>query len=178
MQIVAIDALKYTSLASAHAAKLTSEQFTVPKLTRELIKAYAGFSVPDSELVRPYTKVATGNWGCGVFGGFIPVKALLQWVAATRSGRAVAYFPFGDKRAAKLPTLCAKWTAQRITIAQLWSALTVLCDTHSSATADQWFDELTKWFDPPSSAGSGSVGAVASTAATAMDSKQPPAANP
>lgn len=40
--------------------------------------------------------VATGNWGCGAFGGNAQLKALLQLMAAAQTGRNVAYFTFGD----------------------------------------------------------------------------------
>ena len=34
--------------------------------------------------------VATGNWGCGVFGGNVQLKSLLQLLAASKVGRACA----------------------------------------------------------------------------------------
>ena len=37
-----------------------------------------------SALLRP---VVTGNWGCGEFGGDPQLKALLQWMAVSLSGR-------------------------------------------------------------------------------------------
>lgn len=43
--------------------------------------------------------LATGNWGCGVFGGDPQLKAVLQWVAASAAGcPAMVYHTFGDKR--------------------------------------------------------------------------------
>lgn len=48
------------------------------------------------EVQRP---LATGNWGCGVFGGDPQVKSLLQWVAASQAGlRTIYYYSFGDGR--------------------------------------------------------------------------------
>jgi hypothetical protein len=47
--------------------------------------------------------VATGNWGCGAFGGDVQLKALLQWMAATEAGRPeLLYCSFGDVKAARL----------------------------------------------------------------------------
>ena len=47
-------------------------------------------------LLRP---VATGNWGCGVFGGDPQLKAMIQWAAVSAAGRPkMMYFPFNDKR--------------------------------------------------------------------------------
>lgn len=40
--------------------------------------------------------VATGNWGCGAFGGDPQLKSLLQLMAAAENARDVLYFTFGD----------------------------------------------------------------------------------
>lgn len=37
--------------------------------------------------------VATGNWGCGVFGGNLKLKSMLQWLVASQAGR-----PYGRQR--------------------------------------------------------------------------------
>ncbi|XP_051946654.1 poly(ADP-ribose) glycohydrolase-like [Xyrauchen texanus] len=86
-EIVALDALKYRHFM---------EQFQPEKMTRELNKAYCGFMRP---AVNPQnlSAVATGNWGCGAFGGDTRLKALLQLMAAAEAGRDVAYFTFGDE---------------------------------------------------------------------------------
>ncbi|XP_062319354.1 poly(ADP-ribose) glycohydrolase [Osmerus eperlanus] len=85
-EIVALDALKYRHFL---------EQFHPEKMTRELNKAYCGFFRPNSNS-QHLSAVATGNWGCGVFGGDTKLKALLQLMAAAEAGRDVAYFTFGD----------------------------------------------------------------------------------
>lgn len=69
-------------------------------------KAYTGFSWGASKLHMQLhsmtlddgcnTSVATGNWGCGAFNGNVYLKALLQLMAAGKTGRDVAYFTFGD----------------------------------------------------------------------------------
>ncbi|XP_050982496.1 poly(ADP-ribose) glycohydrolase [Labeo rohita] len=86
-EIVAMDALKYRNCM---------EQFQFEKMTRELNKAYCGFMrhTPNPENL---SAVATGNWGCGAFGGDTRLKALLQLMAASEAGRDVAYFTFGDE---------------------------------------------------------------------------------
>lgn len=44
-------------------------------------------------------QIATGNWGCGAYGGDPQLKSMLQWAAASSAGRPeVIYFPFSDKR--------------------------------------------------------------------------------
>jgi len=40
--------------------------------------------------------VATGNWGCGAFGGDPRLKALIQLMAAAHTGVQLDYFTFGD----------------------------------------------------------------------------------
>uniref|UniRef100_A0A671Y3K0 poly(ADP-ribose) glycohydrolase n=1 Tax=Sparus aurata TaxID=8175 RepID=A0A671Y3K0_SPAAU len=87
-EIVAIDALHFKNFL---------EQFHPEKINRELNKAYCGFARPDEEKEN-LAAVATGNWGCGVFGGDTRLKALLQMLAAAEAGRDVAYFTFGDSQ--------------------------------------------------------------------------------
>ena len=41
--------------------------------------------------------MATGNWGCGAFGGDPHLKALIQLMAAAECNRDVYYFTFGDE---------------------------------------------------------------------------------
>ena len=49
-----------------------------------------------------YRSVATGNWGCGAFGGDPQLKSLIQWMAVSAAGRpAMKYYLYGDKRAAQ-----------------------------------------------------------------------------
>lgn len=85
-EIVAIDALHFRRYL---------DQFVPEKIRRELNKAYCGFLRPgvSSENL---SAVATGNWGCGAFGGDARLKALLQILAAAVAERDVVYFTFGD----------------------------------------------------------------------------------
>ncbi|XP_063814913.1 poly(ADP-ribose) glycohydrolase isoform X3 [Pseudophryne corroboree] len=86
-EIVAIDAFHFRSYTS---------QFSPDMIKRELNKAYCGFF---REGIQPekLSAVATGNWGCGAFGGDPRLKALIQLLAAAETGRDVVYFTFGDK---------------------------------------------------------------------------------
>uniref|UniRef100_A0A670YUA5 poly(ADP-ribose) glycohydrolase n=2 Tax=Pseudonaja textilis TaxID=8673 RepID=A0A670YUA5_PSETE len=85
-EIVAIDAFHFRRFL---------DQFAPEKIRRELNKAFCGFSRPG---VPPHhlPAVATGNWGCGAFGGDSRLKALIQILAAAEAGRDVVYFTFGD----------------------------------------------------------------------------------
>ena len=76
--------------------------------------------VPPAGGRRPF---ATGNWGCGVFGGDARLKALLQWMAASRAGRDVLYYPFGDPRIAGLKETAERLLKAKVTVGQLGRAL-------------------------------------------------------
>ena len=80
----------------------------------------AGRSVAFAPGQKPF---ATGNWGCGCFGGDLQLKALLQWMAASRAGRAMIYYPFGDSRAAGLEEVSARLLAAKTTVGQLGKLL-------------------------------------------------------
>ncbi|XP_005992474.1 poly(ADP-ribose) glycohydrolase isoform X2 [Latimeria chalumnae] len=85
-EIVAMDAFDFRTYL---------DQFVPEKIRRELNKAYCGFvrpGIPHQNL----SAVATGNWGCGVFGGDPRLKALLQMMAAAEAGRDVVYLTFGN----------------------------------------------------------------------------------
>ena len=50
-----------------------------------------------------YRAVATGNWGCGAFGGDPQLKSMIQWIATSASGRpAMLYYSFDDARVAEV----------------------------------------------------------------------------
>merc|ERR1719229_587742 len=89
--MVAIDALQMSH---------SDDQYSQPLLSRELNKAYIGFEKSKEEKsgLAPVAAVATGNWGCGAFGGDPHLKALIQLMAASEVGRDIAYFTFGDKQ--------------------------------------------------------------------------------
>jgi len=55
-------------------------QYSEAGIFRELNKAYVAF-MSEQETPSP---VATGNWGCGVFKGDAPLKAIIQLIAASQ----------------------------------------------------------------------------------------------
>ena len=106
--LVAIDAVKHH-----HSDPL--RQFKPSELERELSKALAGFTPPpDHASDNPFAPageaaargyatmpLCTGNWGCGAFGGDLQLKALIQLLAASASGRSgMHYLTFGDEELA------------------------------------------------------------------------------
>ena len=93
VSIVAIDALPQGYVGE--------DEFEVSSLARDLDKAFCGFGfvIAGDDVVTGVMKpVATGNWGCGAFGGSKELKTLQQWMAATRAGRHVKYYSFKDKQ--------------------------------------------------------------------------------
>ena len=88
--IIALDALDLRMFPG-------SMQYTSAGVDRELMKCLAGFSFDGREVGlsdQVSGRVATGNWGCGVFRGDAELKLLIQWVACSLTGREMHYFPF------------------------------------------------------------------------------------
>uniref|UniRef100_A0A3P9HNM7 poly(ADP-ribose) glycohydrolase n=1 Tax=Oryzias latipes TaxID=8090 RepID=A0A3P9HNM7_ORYLA len=113
-EIVAIDALNY---------KVSIEQFLPEKITRELNKAYCGF-YRNNEAPKHLSAIATGNWGCGAFGGDTRLKALIQLMAAAEAGRDVAYFTFKDARLmAEVHKMHTFLSERQVTVGQLYCLL-------------------------------------------------------
>jgi poly(ADP-ribose) glycohydrolase len=103
------------------------DEYDAATLVRELDKAYCGFSFViagddrGSGAMRP---VATGNWGCGAFGGDRELKTLQQWMAATMAGRPIKYYSFRDNsfsdRQGKIVSLLRE---REVTVGQLYQIL-------------------------------------------------------
>jgi poly(ADP-ribose) glycohydrolase len=89
--VVAMDAIRFQPGQGDRGAEV---QFRPDKMERELTKAFVAFR--DGGGTERLPAVATGNWGCGAFGGDPRLKLVLQLLAASEAGRDVAYFTFGD----------------------------------------------------------------------------------
>lgn len=108
-EILAIDARVCRSLPS---------QLLDHALLRELNKAYCGFRC-ESDVRCP---IATGNWGCGAFGGDLRLKALLQLMAAAEAKRPICYFTFGDDALCReVFQLWQSASSASCTIGKLWT---------------------------------------------------------
>jgi hypothetical protein len=92
-------------------------QFDTNYVLRELAKCRVGLSYLES---KPF---ATGNWGCGVYGGDTQLKAIIQWLAASVSGKMLIYCPFDDERSSRFPNLVASAKARSLTVGALASFL-------------------------------------------------------
>ena len=72
-------------------------QLEVPHILRDLAKAFIGFSgvtIDPAFEEEKRLKVITGKWGCGIFGGMPELKLLIQWIAASMSGREMIFTTF------------------------------------------------------------------------------------
>jgi len=87
--VVAMDAIRFIN---------SDDQFMMRNIDRELNKAFVAFQ---NRHVSNLQAIATGNWGCGAFGGDPKLKLLLQIMAAAEAGRDVVYFTFGDSTLVK-----------------------------------------------------------------------------
>ncbi|XP_065364267.1 poly(ADP-ribose) glycohydrolase isoform X2 [Calliphora vicina] len=110
--IVAIDALHFQD--SAH-------QYHEELMLRELNKAYVGFSTSLTTLA---PGVASGNWGCGAFGGEATLKALLQLMACTVTTRPLVYFTFGNEELRdQVHKMHTFFIENNVLVKDLWSVL-------------------------------------------------------
>ncbi|KAL3642199.1 hypothetical protein CASFOL_013014 [Castilleja foliolosa] len=114
-RIIAIDALCHPG----------NTQYSPEGLLREINKAFCGFFI-DRNSYEGEIGVATGNWGCGAFGGDPEVKAVIQWLAASQSARAfVRYYTFGSEVLEKLEVVVQWIVSQEWSVGEVWSILAV-----------------------------------------------------
>lgn len=77
--------------------------------------------------------MATGNWGCGAFGGESRLKALLQLMVCASVSRPLVYFTFGDRQLRTEFLQIYQFLRGGVTVAQLWSYLKRFRDQRLSA---------------------------------------------
>jgi poly(ADP-ribose) glycohydrolase len=65
---------------------------------RELRKAYTAFLSYKKSGRSAYSRIYTGYWGCGTFGGNPGVKSLIQWCAASLAGCDLTFVCSGEER--------------------------------------------------------------------------------
>ena len=116
--IVAIDATPFDD---------RTLQYGKPSIVRELNKAYSGFShqvADDKPSENSMTEVATGNWGCGMFGGNKQLKSLIQWMAASKVGRPLRYYTFREPQLSQEQMKVTKALLEhKVTVGQLYEIL-------------------------------------------------------
>lgn len=62
-------------------------QFSTSLILRDINKAKAGFALTSETM----HGIASGKWGCGVFGGDPTLKFIQQWIAASLVGKEVSW---------------------------------------------------------------------------------------
>lgn len=116
--VIAIDALPTPR------GRLRS-QYSREYIARELLKAAAGFGGGGPEWPPARGgRIATGKWGCGAFGGEPQLKAVVQWLAASRAGRPLVFCVFdGFELVGELQAAVAAAVARRATVGAVFAAL-------------------------------------------------------
>ncbi|WJX30982.1 poly(ADP-ribose) glycohydrolase [Trifolium repens] len=90
--------------------------------------------------------VATGNWGCGAFGGDPEVKTIIQWLAASQAQRPfIAYYTFGLGALQNLDKVACWILSQRWTVGDLWNMLVEYSTSRSKGETNVGF---LKWLLP------------------------------
>jgi len=120
--IVALDALEFPG----------GSQYEPPLVLRELTKAYTAClgDLEEGAGVRREA-FATGNWGCGVFGGDPQLKSMIQWLAASAADRQLVYFPYGDRRVDDLLAVIQAVQKKYSRCSELYNLLRSCCSKHS-----------------------------------------------
>lgn len=107
----------------AHKFTRAPLQFEQRFIDRELNKLFVSFGGEISP-AQPVPGVATGNWGCGSFGGNKDLKALIQLMVAAATKRPLVYYTFGDvEQCEKLATMVEYMTENQMTIGQVYRYL-------------------------------------------------------
>ncbi|CAB3369765.1 Hypothetical predicted protein [Cloeon dipterum] len=120
--IIAIDAINFYE-SGFHGPK--HQQYSQKAVDRELLKACVGFSNCPAQM-----NIATGNWGCGAFGGDIELKMCIQWLAATYAGKELYYFGYSDKLLCKAyDDLLSSFNF--LTLGEVYKQIVSLCDMKS-----------------------------------------------
>jgi poly(ADP-ribose) glycohydrolase len=142
-KVIAIDATFFGHYA--HAQSHARGQFTLPLICREYYKALAGFGVAATDVTSASPRIVTGNWGCGAFGGSVPLKFIIQWLACTKARRSMEYFAFGDPASPALTRFAQTLQSAGVTHAQLWAALNSVIARHGADPAVA--DRLLQWLE-------------------------------
>uniref|UniRef100_A0A0G4HY07 poly(ADP-ribose) glycohydrolase n=1 Tax=Chromera velia CCMP2878 TaxID=1169474 RepID=A0A0G4HY07_9ALVE len=111
VEVFAIDALEFPAY----------RQYDEDLILREVRKAIIGFR--GGPFTEPSKQIATGNWGCGVFGGDPQLKSLLQWVAASAVGKSSVYFTFGNAKVEVLGQVVAEIQGRGFDCGRLYALL-------------------------------------------------------
>lgn len=128
--VTAIDAIPYfDQLGGQTSLELQLQSDNMMRDASKALVGFMDFSSDESELEcskSKYQNVATGNWGCGAFGGNIHVKFLIQWCAVSVSGRSMKYYTFEketEKIGVMMKGLVQGLTEKNVSVGQLWQVM-------------------------------------------------------
>jgi len=139
--VLALDALNLSSWGGAHPAlgRLTPERQWEPAvLARELRKLWAAAKLMDhldgggggaeaqphgQHRQRAKALFASGNWGCGAFGGHVQLKAVLQMMAMAQAGRPLQLHTFGEASLDALAETFSLCASAGLTVGAAWRAV-------------------------------------------------------
>ena len=103
-------------------------QFNIDNILRDIHKAYVCFNLinlDDNENGKFNKNIATGNWGCGVFGGDHELKFIQQWIAASFANvEKLEYYTFNCKEMAEISKKFLKLRKEYKTANNLYRAIT------------------------------------------------------
>lgn len=117
-----------------------SSQWKKSSMLREIVKAYSGFSVPsiilDLKVDSVFGKsIATGNWGCGAFGGNAKLKFILQWIAASLAKRDLVYCTFKSREVDGIERVINGAKSRYLKVKDLVLALESCCELENSSVS-------------------------------------------
>lgn len=101
------------------------DEFSPKLINRDINKAFVAFSANTSmDKDKEKTPVASGNWGCGAFGGNKELKTLIQWLAASMADRPLHYHTFNSAQLAKEQEEIAKLLKEKtVTVGELYQCV-------------------------------------------------------
>lgn len=104
----------------------SQDQYLPRWLNRDLTKLSAGFQLEGGH-------ISTGNWGCGIFGGDVHLKFMLQLIAASYWGKRLDYSTFKESQLRRELIQIHQWTLQKqMTVSQLYELLVTYYDYKES----------------------------------------------
>eukprot|EP00002_Diphylleia_rotans_P037108 TRINITY_DN8264_c0_g1_i1.p1 TRINITY_DN8264_c0_g1~~TRINITY_DN8264_c0_g1_i1.p1 ORF type:complete len:584 (-),score=128.39 TRINITY_DN8264_c0_g1_i1:143-1894(-) len=129
-----------TYIVAIDATERVRSQFDPELVDRELNKAFCGFqgiTRKNSPTLMhadfpEYSEVATGNWGCGVFGGDVRLKFVIQLLACSEAEKNMVYFTFGDEDLTKQLSDMASLLTENFSVGSLYETLVAYCSSKSS----------------------------------------------
>jgi len=99
------------------------QQYNATNVHRELKKCYSGFiNDVTSKSSDKKPSIATGRWGCGVYGGDARLKLYIQWIGATLANKSLIWYNFGDKDGQLLESIVERMKGR--SLRDLWTMMT------------------------------------------------------